>query len=122
MSVKIMTDEKGIKVFRKDRQGKNGTFSTYFCKVSSKDKNDEWQGVFVDLRFKKGVEVNDKAVIQINNAFPVVDSYNGNNKMVWMVTDFDVVDGGSASQDVTDTWGNLDANDDDLPFAPPSRG
>lgn len=120
MGIQIKTDDKGIKVFRKDKTWSGGTFATYFCKVSSKDKNDEWQGVFVDLRFKKGVEVNDKAVIQINNAFPVIDSYNGNNKMAWMVTDFDVLEGGETGSKIdTDTWAST--NDDDLPFAPPTR-
>lgn len=123
MSVKITTDDKGIKVFRKDKTWSGGTFATYSCKISSKDKNDEWQSVWKDLKFKKGVELNDKAVIQINNAFPVVESYKDTKKESWMVLDFDVIENGEVAAQVdADGFSAFPSDiDDDLPFAMPTR-
>lgn len=122
--ITLKTDEKGIMVFRKDRQTKaGGTFATYSISISSKDRNDEWVSAYVDVKFKKDVEVNNKAVIKINNAFPVVEEYNGNKSIKYMVTDFEVIEKSEASvetdSDGFSTFSNME--DLDLPFAAPTR-
>lgn len=121
--ITLKTDDKGIKVFRKDRQTKaGGTFATYSISISSKDRNDAWVSAYVDVKFKKDVEVNNKAVIKINNAFPVVEEYNGNKSIKYMVTDFEVIEKGEKSVE-TDSEGfsTINMEDMDLPFAGPTR-
>jgi len=95
MGLKISTDDKGVKIYRKDRDTKNGgKFATYCMGVSSKTMDGTWVNGFVDCLFKKGVEVNHKAVIKINNAFPTVNEYNGNKYVKWFILDFEVIEDG----------------------------
>lgn len=122
MGLTIKTDDKGVKVFRKDREGKNGPWATYSVGVSSKDMNGNWINGYVDVQFKKGVEVNNKATIVINNAFPVVNESNGRTFVKYMITDFTVLEEGQP-QPVANNDGfvNIPEGADDLPFAMPSR-
>ena len=43
MGLVVTTDEKGMKVYRKDRQTQaGGTFATYSIKIASKKKDGNW--------------------------------------------------------------------------------
>lgn len=113
-----------IRIIRKDKTSQAGNpYTTYCIKVSSKQQDDSWQSCFIDCAFKKGVSVNDKAVIKIKNSFFTVNSYNGNNKLRLMITDFEVIDSGEApapateSVDVsTEDWMQVNADDIDEIF------
>lgn len=123
MALKILTDDKGIKVFRKDTVSKNGNqFTRYFIKVSSKKQDDSWADMFMDVVFRKGVSVDNKAVISIKNAFPIVDDYNEQNKkMKLMIMEFDVISSGEGgAQIITDVDGFMEIPDnleEEMPFA-----
>lgn len=118
MAFKITTDDKGIRVFRKDREYSGGTFATYFTKVSSKDKDGNYKDAFLDLQFRKGVSLNHKAEIIINNAFFVTSEYKDNVKIKLMVMDFDVKDEGVAPTTTnTDGFMNIpEGTQEELPF------
>ena len=95
MGLQLITDSKNVTVYRKDKQTSNGgTFATYCVKVSSKKQDDTWVSAFIDVVFRKGVEVNNKAVISIKNSFPVINEYNGKTYIKWMIMDFDVIEQG----------------------------
>lgn len=74
-----------------------GTWTSYSTKISSKDNDGTWQSAFITVGFKKGVEVANKAKINVKNAFLSVESYNGNNSLKLVVLDFDVVSGGEGN-------------------------
>lgn len=124
MGLTLITDEKNITVYRKDKVSQAGNnYSTYCLKISSKDRDDNWQSAFVNVRFKKGVSVNNKSKIKIKNAFPTIDSYNGNNTISWMVTEFDVVEEGEKPAEnvnldevAADTFMNIPEGLEELPF------
>lgn len=124
MGLTLITDEKNITVYRKDKVSQAGNnYSTYCLKISSKDRDDNWQSAFVNVRFKKGVSVNNKAKINIKSSFPTIDSYNGNNTISWMIMDFDVVEEGekpaentSLDDDGTPAFMNLEEGMEELPF------
>lgn len=111
-----LTDDKGVKVYRHDGVSKAGNaYTTYSLGVSSKDTKGEWQNAYLDCIFKKGVEVNHKAKIKINNAFPTVSKYNDKTTVRWMITDFEVVDSGESTSD--NGFINIpDSLDEELPF------
>lgn len=98
MGLKIVTDDRPVKIIRKDKVSAAGNaYTQYSAMVSSKDRNDEWHNGFIDVTFKSGVSVDNKAQIAIKNAFPVVSEYNGKTSVRWMITDFDVIVQGEGS-------------------------
>jgi len=114
MGLKLTSDDKGVKIFRKDRDTKNGgKFATYSMSISSKTMDGEWVNGYADCLFKKGVEVYNKAVIKINNAFPTVNEYNGNRYVKWFILDFEVIGQGEAPAEVP--------NDDSFMVIPDSE-
>lgn len=124
MGLKLTTDDKPVTIFRKDRTWSGGTFATYSAGVSSKDRDDNWVNGYVDVCFKKDVEVCNKAKITINNAFPVVRKSNDKVYLSWMITDFDVVEEGQpapANDLANQGFMNIPEGAEELPFAKPSR-
>ena len=132
MGLKIVTDDRPVKIIRKDKVSAAGNaYTQYSAMVASKDKDGNWHNGFIDVAFKSGVSVYNKSQIAIKNAFPVVSEYNGKTSVKWMITDFDVIvqgEGGSAPTNAsngngiaTDADGFLQINADidleELPFA-----
>ena len=132
MGVKIVTDDRPVKIIRKDKVSAAGNaYTQYSAMVASKDKDGNWHNGFIDVSFKHGVSVDNKAQIAIKNAFPVVSEYNGKTSVKWMITDFDVIVQGEGIADptnasngngiATDADGFLQINADidleELPFA-----
>lgn len=114
--ITVTTDDKGVKIYRKDRQTQNGTFATYSMMISSKLQDGSWLNGFIDCRFKKGVEVANKSKIKINNAFYTCNEYNGKVYTKLIITDFDVLEGGEAPKENTTNWLDVDGTQEDLPF------
>lgn len=96
-----------VKVFRYD----NGNFPKYSIGISSKDKDGNWVSAYMDIKFKKGVEIADRTDIKIKNSFFVVEEYKGTKYIKIMVTDFEIVgEQNTGFMDIPDT---LEA---ELPF------
>lgn len=95
MGLKTVTDGKAVTVYRKDRDTQNGgKFTTYCIGIASKDKEGNWVNGFIDCQFKKGVEVNNKAKIEITNSFYTVSEYNGKKYTKLFILDFTVTEDG----------------------------
>lgn len=116
MGLKVITDDKGVKIFRKDGTSSSGNpYTTYSMGVSQKNADGSWKSGYMPVRFKKGVEVNHKATIKIKNSFPTINEYNGNKTFPIMITDFEVIDEG----EVKNSQGFMDIPNgvsEDLPF------
>lgn len=65
MGLKITTDGKPVMVFRDDK----GKYPRYCIGVSSKDKDGNWINGYINCSFLKGVELEDKTKIYINDSF-----------------------------------------------------
>ena len=121
MGLKLVSDDKGpVKVFRKDKEYAGGTFATYSVGVSSKDKDGNWVNGYLDVQFKKGVELGNKAEIKVINSFPTVREYNGKKYVSWFILDFEEVSQGEAPSSADMGFANIPF-DEQLPFAQPSR-
>lgn len=122
MGMKVLTDGKPVTVYRKDRQTQNGgTFTTYTLGISSKDKDGNWVNGYLDCQFKKGVELYNKAKIDITNSFFTVSDYQGKKYNKLFVMEFTVADSGEVPQAAitpgNDDFLNVpDSMDDEVPF------
>lgn len=118
MSLKVTTDQYGTVIYRKDKTSNNGNpYTTYSTRVSSKNADGNYVSAFIDVNFKKGVSVDNKAKISIKNAFYTVSEYNDKTYMKLMVTDFDVLEPGETNSPMVDADGFINIGlDDDLPL------
>ena len=91
MGIAISTDDYGVTVWRSDKFG----FPQYAIGVQKKEQ-DRYITDYQAVRFKKGVELENKEKIKILHAFPVLDTWEKNGqdfkRIVWMITDFTYMD------------------------------
>ena len=107
MALKITTDEKGIMVFRDDK----GQYPSYYYSISRKNDKDEWESCYRPIRFKKGVEVENKTIISIESAFESFNiSKEGKKFPYLMVTEFSIM--GLPTPEITIP----DTDEDAVPF------
>ena len=84
-------------IFRNAHEGMNGTWYTYATGVSSKRQDGTYANMYLDVRFRKGVEVPHKAKIHISDGFLSVREFQVNGgevqkRLEIMVLDFDASD------------------------------
>ena len=99
-------------IFRQDHEGRNGSFPSYSTTYSRKDMDGSYENRFIEVKFRKDVEVKNKTMINIDDGFLTFRKYtaNGGNEAVVpyiMVLDFKEVD-------FTPQFSSL--QDDDIPF------
>lgn len=114
MGLTVKSDDKGVMVFANEKEGANGKYMLYSIGVSSKNQSGEWVSGFLNVRFKKGVEVANKSKIKINNAFPVVTKSNDKSYVNFMITDFEILSEGEGNDGFIDM---SNVSDSELPFA-----
>lgn len=126
--MKIIND-RNVKVFANDYQDKR----IYSIGISKKDINGNYVNGYISCRFKKGVELNNKAIILINDAW--LDFYLSNKKTIpyIFINEFELVDKGEVKEEETivedapiqineekdayEEFGDtIELFDDDLPF------
>ena len=100
-------------VFRNEHDGMNGKWYSYAVGVSSKKQDGTWVSSYLPTKFRKGIEVDNKARIDIKDGFLTTREYesNGEKKKVieLMVLEFYMID------DKNDTEFTALTNDD-VPF------
>ena len=117
MGLTVKTDDKGVKVFATEHDGKNGKFTTYSVGISSKDMSGNWINGYVNCRFKKGVSVANKTKINIKSSFFVASKSGDKTYTHLMITDFEVLEEGeTAAQDADEFMKIPEGVDEDTPF------
>ena len=107
-------------IFRKDHESPNGVWYSYATGVSSKKQDGSYANAYMNVMFRKGVVVDNKAKINISDGFLTVREYvdkNGEQKkqIEIMVLEFTPVSGGVAQ--VGRQQGGFSAiTDEDVPF------
>lgn len=120
MGLTLKSDERGVKVYRKDKTSKNGNpYTSYSIMTSTKD-GDKYVNAFLDVAFKKGTEITNKTVIKIEEAFPMVSEYNDKTYIKWFIKEYKVLSTEEPAKQ-TDADGFMVADDsmEELPFARP---
>ena len=119
MGLTVTSDDKGVKVFAKEKESSMGKFMTYSLGVSSKNQSGEWVNGYINCRFKKGVIVANKAKIKINSSFFVASKSGDKVYTHLMITDFDVLEAGETetASDSADEFMQIPENvAEDVPF------
>ena len=92
MGIKLETDDKGIKVIRKDGTSKTGNPYTMYSLMYSFKVGEEWKNGFIDAGFKKGVDLANKSKIIIKDAFLTGTEFNGTTKPKIIVMDYQLME------------------------------
>lgn len=118
MGLNLKTDEKGIKVIRKDGTSKAGNpYTMYSLMYSYKKGENDYPNVFIDAQFRKGVDLANKSKIIIKEAFMTGNSFNGKTSPKIFVLDYEVLEGGETPKPSADDF--LMVTDDmqeEMPF------
>ena len=113
MGLRVTTDEKGVTVFANEKESANGSFKVYSLGVSSKNQDGGWTNGYIQCRFKKGINVENKQKIKINSGFFYATKYKDKTYTGIMITDFDIVN----AENPADEFMKIpDGIDDDVPF------
>lgn len=105
MGVFLVTNQEGVKVYRKDCVSKsNKPYTTYCIRVAT-NNNNEWVNGFLNIAFKKkpdgtNVSLTNKSTILIKKAFPIVENWSGKPTIKYMITDFEVLEDGDSKSPV----------------------
>ena len=62
MGLQINSDEKGVKVIRKDGTSKVGNAYTMYSLMYSFKQGDDWKNVFIECSFRRGVDLANKTL------------------------------------------------------------
>ena len=99
-------------IFRNVHNGSNGTWYSYATTISKKRDDGSLARTYLDVRFRKGVTVENKARINIKDGFLTLREYtqNGEDKtrLELMVLDFEEAQG--------NVTGFTALRDDEVPF------
>lgn len=113
MGIKITTDDKGVKVYRSDKFER-----PHYAIQISKKEGEEWINHYQEIRFRKGEDVPDRAIIHIRNAFPTVSSWVKDNsqhvKEVWQIMDYYIE--GSVPVMADEPADSFSVAEDQIPF------
>lgn len=117
MGLTVQSDDKGVKIYAKEKEGANGKFMTYSLGISSKNQSGEWVNGFINCKFRKGVSVANKTKIKINSAFFVATKSGDRAYTHLMITDFDVLEAGETAGESADDFMKIpEGVDEDTPF------
>lgn len=92
MGLVLTTDERGVKVWRDDK----GQYPRYSISYSKKDEDGNWQNAYMEVRFHKGVELENGTEIMILDSFPSFNiGKDGKKYQFWFIKDYERMDGQS---------------------------
>ena len=117
MGLTVNTDDKGVKIYAKEREGNGGKFTTYSVGISSKNQQGEWINGYMPCRFKKGVSVANKTKVKIKNSFFCVSKTGDKTYPFLMITDYEVLEEGeTAGKDADEFIKIPEGTDEETPF------
>lgn len=114
-----LTDDRGVKIYKKEKEYSGGKFYVCTMGVASKDKNGNWHNGYIGCTFGNRIdEITNKCKIKINKAFPTVTESKGKSYVNWFVSDFEVVEQGEVENPIDpDGFVNIpDGIADEMPF------
>lgn len=120
MGLTVTSDDKGVKVYVKEREWSGGSFKVYSLGISSKDKDGNWINGYLDAEFKKADadKITNKCKIKINNSWYKTTESNGKKYNKIFVNDFEVLEDGEGDEVVSlDEFMKIPENvGEELPF------
>ena len=90
MGIRIKTDDYGVRVWRNDKYG----YTTYSISIQGKKDDGGYVNEYKQVKFRKGIELENGSEIIIHDAFPTLDTWKDKQtgefrqKEVWIILDF----------------------------------
>lgn len=107
-------------IFRKDHESRDGTWYSYSTTVSSKRQDGSYINAFMDVKFRKGVVVENKSKINVKDGFIAAREFTANGgqtvqKPELVILEFDLDE--PVEEEVEEEPSGFSAlTDEDMPF------
>ncbi len=113
--------KKPIMIFAKNREYNGNTFRVYSTGISSKSQDGSYNNAYMPVRFRKGIEIEDRQLINILSAWLMPIKIAENFVIGLFVNDFNLIESknNSTNNSTINTTSNISENNynmDDLPF------
>ena len=112
--------KKPIMIFAKNREYNGNTFRVYSTGISSKSQDGSYNNAYIPVRFRRGIEVEDRQLINILSAWLMPIKIGENFVVGIFINDFNLVESKNTSNNTNNTNSlsdsNYSYNMDDLPF------
>ena len=111
--------KKPIMIFAKNREYNGNTFRVYSTGISSKSQDGTYNNAYMPVRFRRGIELEDRQLINILSAWLMPIKIGENFTVGLFINDFNLVGNKNSSNNNTSTNNAVSNNYnsmDDLPF------
>ncbi len=109
-----------IMIFAKNREYNGNTFRVYSTGISSKSQDGTYNNAYMPVKFRKGIEVEDRQLINLLSAWLMPIKIGENFVTGLFINDFNLKENGNSNNTNTDNNGTVENsynyNMDDLPF------
>ena len=125
MGIRIKTDDYGVRVWRNDKYG----YVTYSISIQGKKDDGGYVNEYKQVKFRKGIELENGSEIIIHDAFPTLDVWKDKQtgefrqKEVWVILDFSYLRSAPQKRAVSrgsledfDVDDHFEAVEDSIPF------
>lgn len=111
--------KKPIMIFAKNREYNGNTFRVYSTGISSKSQDGTYNNAYMPVKFRKGIEIEDRQLINILSAWLMPIKIGENFVIGLFINDFNLVE--SKNNNIDNNTNNTTNNSynynmDDLPF------
>lgn len=109
--------KKSIMIFAKNREYNGNTFRVYSTGISSKSQDGTYNNAYIPVKFRKGIEIEDRQLINILSAWLMPIKIGENFVVGLFINDFNLVENrNNRTENNTNNTTNNSYNMDDLPF------
>jgi len=113
--------KKAIMIFAKNREYNGNTFRVYSTGISSKSQDGSYNNAYIPVKFRKGIDVEDRQLIKILSAWLMPIKIGENFVVGLFINDFNLVEKNNSNNSSENINNNTDGNNynysvDDLPF------
>lgn len=114
--------KKPIMIFAKNREYNGSTFRVYSTGISSKSQDGTYNNAYIPVKFRKGIEIEDRQLINILSAWLMPIKIGENFVVGIFINDFNLVESKNKNTSInTNNANNISGNNysynmDDLPF------
>lgn len=109
--------KKPIMIFAKNREYNGNTFRVYSTGISSKSQDGSYNNAYMPVKFRRGIEVEDRQLINILSAWLMPIKFGENFIIGLFINDFNLVENeNNNSNNIQNNGFTNNYNMDDLPF------
>lgn len=111
--------KKPIMIFAKNREYNGNTFRVYSTGISSKSQDGTYNNAYMPVKFRRGIEIEDRQLINILSAWLMPIKIGENFVIGIFINDFTLVENRNVNSNNNNVENNISGsnyNMDDLPF------